>query len=481
MNAYLSSSNLLEALTILVEAITYQRIARKQALHRKAIEKEAARFFRRQGLAYGRALADQTKLTEADSTALHTAFDSAVGVDLGTLANAILKCYVSGMTFANTVYALGITFTLKNPRAVKYQVDHGIELLAELNKKTQSDINAIIIDGLEQGLSTEKIARQIKRLFVSYATKPKGRQSRAEIVARTETARAYSAGNHGAILDASGTGLEFEKSWLTVGDNRVDSHCQANQRDSWIAMGQAHSSGAQFPPDHPLCRCVERYRRIASDIPIASQTQTTKITSTALPDDHPLLKRFGSDSDQYRTFSDPGSTDSIFGEKYFRSWEEALTDNQRNAIRGYQQQTFGLINDTLRGHREEDTKTAYAYEQIAILDQALASARMPMNITAYRGFVDPDLNVGDTYTDLGYSSTTLAPAIAVARAKGHTNGAVARIKLPLGTTGAYVETVTAIDQAEVLLPRGQTFKIVAITDETLAGSTVTVIDVELVG
>lgn len=260
----LSSASLDRSLHLLIEVVTHKQIARKQAPFMRTIEQEAARFFRKQGIAVGRAYA----VTQLQEAAID---DVLAGADIGKLAAAIARSYVGGMAFAGAEYALGINFTLKNPRAVAYQKDRGVELLKELNKTTKNDINELIINGLEHGLSPQVIERSIRSLFVSYAATKRGKRSRAQLVAITETARAYSAGNYGAILDASGTGLAFEKSWL-IADSNADPHCTSNADQGWIDFGAQHSSGAIHPPDHPNCRCVERYRRKTDTTIAPSQT-----------------------------------------------------------------------------------------------------------------------------------------------------------------------------------------------------------------
>jgi hypothetical protein len=197
------------------------------------------------------------------------------------------------------------------------------------------------------------------------------------------------------------------------------------------------------------------------------------VTSKVLPDGHPLLQRFGHDTGVYREFDDPSRADSAFTSMY-DEWAKALTDEERDAVRGYQQQTFDGINGTLRGHRTEDEKTPYFREQIKRLDSALDSGEVPYNVTTYRGMVNPNLMVGDVFADDGFSSTTLAPSIAQARAQQLGNqGVVARIRVPQGTKGAYVETVTPIDQAELLLHRGTQYRVI--------GAGTGTIDLEVVG
>ena len=188
------------------------------------------------------------------------------------------------------------------------------------------------------------------------------------------------------------------------------------------------------------------------------------VTSKVLPEGHPILQRFGHNTENYREFDDPMRADAAMTSMY-QGWANSLTDEEKNAVRGYQQQTFGLVNDTLRGHRPDDDKTPFARQESQKLDTALDSADVPYNVTTYRGMVNPGLSVGAEFTDLGYGSTTLAPAIARARAQAHGDqGVVARIKVPQGAKGAYVETVTPIDQAELLLHRGTRYRVIGTGD-----------------
>lgn len=76
---------------------------------------------------------------------------------------------------------------------------------------------------------------------------------------------AYEAGNYLPIQAMAEAGLEMEKSWLTVGDDRVSEVCQGNQDEGWIPWDQAHASGQQHPLAHPACRCTELYRRKGSE------------------------------------------------------------------------------------------------------------------------------------------------------------------------------------------------------------------------
>lgn len=264
MLSYLSTNTLRSALVTLQEALTIRAYAKRVAPLERKLEKEAALFFRRQGRAFGPTVDLYFGLRETSEQGdLGALFDSAVAdIDLGALAKGIAESYVAGAVAGVADYALGISFDLKNPRAVAYFEARGLELLKELNEKTKVDIAKILQQGLENGASPQALARAIKQQFVEYAIKERGKQSRAEKVAVTEVGRAYQAGNYGAILEASGTGLDFEKSWLAV--KNPCPICQANADQGWIAFGAQHSNASQYPPAHPTCRCTELYRRLGS-------------------------------------------------------------------------------------------------------------------------------------------------------------------------------------------------------------------------
>lgn len=249
------------ALVALHEALTIRGYHRKLTPLQRVVERAAGRFFRAQGLAYGRVLDAAFNLREAQIDAsADQLFDSAVvGVDIGTLARAIGSCYVSGAIAGIAEHNLGIRFDLTHPRAVAYFQARGLELLRELNDTTRAEIRAIIQRGIEAGTDPHTLAREIKGRFVSYAAKTRGKRSRAELVAVTEVGRAYQAGNYAAIDEATIGGLDFEKSWSLEPD--ACPICRGNADQDWIAYGSLFQSGAQYPPAHPGCRCAALYRR----------------------------------------------------------------------------------------------------------------------------------------------------------------------------------------------------------------------------
>lgn len=67
-----------------------------------------------------------------------------------------------------------------------------------------------------------------------------------------------------AVKDMASLGLAMEKSWLTVGDNRVSDGCAENEGAGWIPLDEPFPSGDQAPLRFPGCRCTALYRRVGS-------------------------------------------------------------------------------------------------------------------------------------------------------------------------------------------------------------------------
>lgn len=179
---------------------------------------------------------------------------------------------VSIKAMAQTMSNLGITsvdvsFALKNPRAVEFLDKHAAELVTGIDETTRSNIATIVTNGTKEGLSYDKVAKQITEKYVQFAIgKPQLHiDSRAHLVAVTESAMAYESGSREIAGYIQTQGLEMEKSWLTVGDDKVSDGCEENQSEDWIPIDSSHLSGDDTPPRFPGCRCSELYRHKPSE------------------------------------------------------------------------------------------------------------------------------------------------------------------------------------------------------------------------
>lgn len=168
-----------------------------------------------------------------------------------------------GARHAIASFATDLSFSLEDPEAVAYLRRAGAERVTGINETTRSQLRTLLADAREGGWSYDRLAAEIRRKFTGFAT-PSPLQhirSRAHLVAVTETGDAYEQSRRIMANRLAGSGLAMQKSWLTVGDNRVDPVCAANEDDGWIGLDATFNSGDSQPPQHPGCRCTSEYRR----------------------------------------------------------------------------------------------------------------------------------------------------------------------------------------------------------------------------
>ncbi len=154
-------------------------------------------------------------------------------------------------------------FDLKNPRAVDYLREYGADLVKGINETTRDMLQTLITQAAEEGWSYKRTAEAIIERFEEFGVgKPQAHiDSRAHLIAVTETGNAYEEGNRIIAKDLQDAGLEMEKYWSTVEDDKVSEDCQENEAAGWIKIDQSFPSGHQRPLRFPGCRCECRYRR----------------------------------------------------------------------------------------------------------------------------------------------------------------------------------------------------------------------------
>ncbi len=163
--------------------------------------------------------------------------------------------------------AVETAFSLANPRAVAYLQQHGYGLISQIDAVTRGNIATIVNNGVAEGWSYDRIAQEISSLYSEMAVgKPQLHiDSRAHLIAVTESGNAYEAGNSIVVTDLQDAGLQMQKKWLTVGDERVSDGCAENEAQGWIPFAQSFQSGHMQPLRFPGCRCTTLYRRRPDD------------------------------------------------------------------------------------------------------------------------------------------------------------------------------------------------------------------------
>ncbi len=244
---------LLPALDRFLEAAGEAEKARIEA----ELEKAAGQAFGQSGEAFGEAAKTGTDIAAATEAALD-AGRPALTEAIQTATEAAIQ-----LGMADQASALGISFDLKNPRAVAYAQEHAAAIVTKIDEETRRQIHDLVVQGTEEGWSYDRIAKEITARFAQFAEgKPQEHiDSRAHLVAVTEVGNAYEEGNLIAAQGLASAGLEMEKMWETVGDNRVSEGCRENQMAGWIPLDQPFPSGDDRPLRFPGCRCTCLYRR----------------------------------------------------------------------------------------------------------------------------------------------------------------------------------------------------------------------------
>jgi hypothetical protein len=176
------------------------------------------------------------------------------------------------------------------------------------------------------------------------------------------------------------------------------------------------------------------------------------------------LSVFSSDEDRQKYIEDTINSQRV-----------SAYDNTKysGAVETYEGKIGYDINEALRDPQISDD--GYM-NTVTKLDEAIdAIEPISQEVIAYRGVKGNGLDffekmkTGDTYTDKGFTSTTIDPHVAkqFGGVSGYYEGIIFKYKLPAGTKGIFPSNFTDkstgrdTSEAEFLLPRNSKFKIVA--------------------
>lgn len=185
-------------------------------------------------------------VTQKTAASFEKPIDAAVQTSLLQGANAIIADA-----------GLGIRFDLKNPRAVKYLDQYGAQQVKKINDTTRDYLQTIIKQATDEGWTYNRTAEAIIERYKEFEIgKPQEHiDSRAHLIAITETGNANLEGQMIVAQDLQDAGVEMEKAWSTVGDGKVSDGCKENEEQGWIGLTQPFKSGHQRPLRFPGCRC----------------------------------------------------------------------------------------------------------------------------------------------------------------------------------------------------------------------------------
>jgi hypothetical protein len=280
----LDDPQLREALQDLDEASRKAGFRRQSERLAKRLEQEMQKAFREQGRLFVSSLRTQLRRFFAEGFEGHAAFlTAALNESLLPgdwlpmwieVSQRTIKMFTKPIEAAarvsmelgarSTISALDmkLSFDLSNPRAVSYLQEYGARQVTHINETTREYIQTLITQAVDEGWSTQRTAEALIERFQEFAIgQPQNHiDSRAHLIAVTETGNAYAQGNLLVAQELKAAGLEMQKAWSTVGDDKVTQGCLENEATGWIEVDQAFPSGHQRPLRFPGCRCDMKFR-----------------------------------------------------------------------------------------------------------------------------------------------------------------------------------------------------------------------------
>lgn len=144
-------------------------------------------------------------------------------------------------------------FDRTNPKAVEWAARHAGELIDGLSKRTRDQIRELVEDAFLKQFDVDELADRIAGLI--------GDETRAEVLARTETMRASNEGQIQLWDQAVESGLltgDEKKEWIVTPDDRLCPICEPMD-GVIVGLGDDFNVGGDRidgPPAHPNCRCT---------------------------------------------------------------------------------------------------------------------------------------------------------------------------------------------------------------------------------
>lgn len=389
-----------------------------------------------------------------------------------------------------------------NSAAKQYASERAAEMITGIDDTTRKEIAAIIQKGIEGGMSYDQMAKEIKAKFEQFAV-PKPQQhipNRAVLVAVTEAANAYCAGNYNTGEFLQDQGQPMMKCWRTLEDNRVSDGCKHNQQAGWIFLKDSFPSGHAHPPRFPGCRCDffqdlldpqalgKQYGEEWASLDTTSGTgssqsktssktgkSTTKGTKKTKKS-KPVVSvpptsewgRIHMETDYYNmSFADQTKFDKGMWQdikhpglkNILRSgneWFDKLPYYAQKAIERYTRSAYSDVNKYLRGDKSRGTESVL--QTIRDLKKAISNSVNTEPLVVKRGFN------GDFWDDWSDGETRKMPEFLSASVKGGfaaDNRALIYVP-PNKGKGAFIDgNSTYPEEAEYLLNAGNEYRLVS--------------------
>lgn len=181
----------------------------------------------------------------------------------GSLAKILADAFRVGAQRMRTEVEVDISFNLDTTEIRQLIDTTAADLVSNINRTTRDRIRNIISEGIKDSQSYSAIAKRLRDTFEGFGAPSPLRhiRDRAELIAVTEIGNAYMQAQLQQGRRIIQKGIQLQKGWLTVGDDRVEEDCLRNQQAGWIDFDATFPTGHQAPLEHPGCRCSMTTRR----------------------------------------------------------------------------------------------------------------------------------------------------------------------------------------------------------------------------
>lgn len=177
---------------------------------------------------------------------------------LSVMLEDIKDMMAQGVMGAGATYTRWIGTATVNDLVSQQAIDHAGELAKGLTQTTLNDVQRSIQTSIKLGEDLETATKRLQQ----YISDP----NRAELIARTESVRAYNAGIH-AYGKQSGAATHTWEALPGADEGSSEQPCVDDNDQGPIDIDEDFISGDPFPPAHPNCRCLEvlQYDTTSSD------------------------------------------------------------------------------------------------------------------------------------------------------------------------------------------------------------------------
>lgn len=181
----------------------------------------------------------------------------------GSIAKIIAEALRSGAQRMRTEVEVDISFNLDTTEIRQIIDTRAADLVRGINRTTRDRIRTILSEGIKNSESYSAIAKRLRDTFEAFGAPSPLRhlRDRAELIAVTEIGNAYIEGQLRQGRRITQRGIQLQKGWLTVGDDRVEEECLRNQNAGWIDFDENFPTGHRGPLAHPGCRCSMTMQR----------------------------------------------------------------------------------------------------------------------------------------------------------------------------------------------------------------------------